>query len=298
MASGVINKHRIQVSATVRNNSGGTAYAFALDHNPSIWEIKEKIKDGKFTLTTMTNLGTFDVSGTSLSNNVTTFIQWDSVESAIASSDLVSFDDSNADAVVGEYYMFIYAVDLYQNTNVMAHPQNPIRMTTETIVLTRALDLLYGDGSVNYAEQRNGVSDANVTLLTPLFDFYNGRTDMLYANISVDPNESAVNEVSVVAFSSQIVPMLNVSTFSHKTVIYQEIFGSAISIEESIDTFFTDMTDTTGTLFNSANWYGQTFYVYVVMHDIGFDKWIVTEFEVQAGVPPNLSDSTAEIIVV
>ena len=306
MSSANTNKHKIHATATVSDNSGGFAYAFALDQNPdSIGEIKQMIQQNKLTTGHMFAMGTFLATATTLSVDVDSFVKWGTIvgsETPQANNYLVSFDDSS-DPTVGQYYMFVYAVDPYKNITILPHPQNPIKMTTETIQLN-FVTANWLSAPDRYAEQRNNVSDATVTRLQPFFDFYNNQTDKLYANISVDPKDSVVNDVSVVAFSSQIS---NVSDFTLRTKIYniesspifegvKDDFG-----EIPIDKYFTGIGDTVGTSFEGTtgttpDWYGQTFYVYVVMRDIGFDKWIVNEFEVTAGVAPVLTDSTAEIV--
>jgi hypothetical protein len=309
--SEVTNHHRIRVSATLRDNSGGgTAYAFALDQNPSIADITQKIKQTRLNKNSMTILGSFTTTATPLTADVTTVVSWDSLSTdrrtVATTSGLVSYNNTNPDAIVGLYHVFIYAVDPYKNTTVMAHPQNPIPMTTETIEITQALDFL-SVGTTNYAEHHSNVSDATVELTSPLFDFYSGRTDKLYANISVDPKDSVVNDVSVVAFFSPQTVLSDIPAFTQKTNIYNNstapIFGT-VKIEFTevpLDNFFADTTDnTTGTSFIdhfTDKGYGQTFYVYVVMRDVGFDKWIVKEYAVSVGEVPVLTGSTAEIVV-
>ena len=305
MSSANTNKHKIHATATVSDNSGGFAYAFALDQNPdSIGEIKQMIQQNKLTTGHMFDMGPFLATATQVNADVDSFVKWGTIvgsETPQANNYLVSFDDSNSEQTVGQYYMFVYAVDPYKNITILPHPQNPIKMTTETIQLNFVTTTGWLSAPDRYAEQRNNVSDATVTRLQPFFDFYNNRTDKLYANISVDPKDSVVNDVSVVAFSSQIS---NVSDFTSRTKIYNiersPIFeGVKDDFDRiSIDKYFTGIDDTVGTSFEGTtpDWYGQTFYVYVVMRDIGFDKWIVNEFEVTAGVAPVLTDSTAEIV--
>jgi len=309
------NNHRIRVSASVRDNSGGTAYAFALNRNPSIEDIKQKIKQTRLVPANMTSMGAFTSTATTLTAEVKEFVDWDTLTGATVAvpSGLVSYNDTGT--VVGEYYVFIYAVDPFKNTTIMPHPQNPIPMTTETVEVTQqTLGSFLSAGTANYAEQHNGVVDATVVLQKPFFDFYAGRTDKLYANVSVDPKDSVVNDVSVVAFSSAQTPGLSPDSWpafaTQKKVIYSNsdlpIFGVEKTglAEVSIDTFFTDATDSSaaGTSFTqyfTDNGYGaQLFYVYVTMRDIGFDKWIVKEYVVSVGDPPVLTGSTAEIVVV
>jgi hypothetical protein len=206
--------------------------------------------------------------------------------------------------------VFIYAVDPFKNSTVMPHPQNPIPMTTETIEVTQqTLGSFLAAGTANYAEQHNGVVDATVVLQKPFFDFYAGRTDKLYANVSVDPKDSVVNDVSVVAFSSAQTVLPDAPAFAtQKKVIYSNsdfpIFGAVKTglAEVSIDTFFTDTNSATGTsftqYFTDTGYGAQLFYVYVTMRDIGFDKWIVKEYVVSVGDSPILTGSTAEIVVV
>ena len=310
------NNHRIRVSASVRDNSGGTAYAFALNRNPSIEDITRKIKQTRLVPANMTLLGAFTSTATTLTAEVKEFVDWDTLTGATVGvpSGLVNYNDNTA-AIVGLYYVFIYAVDPFKNSTIMPHPQNPIPMTTETVEVTQqTLGSFLAAGTANYAEQHNGVVDATVVLQKPFFDFYAGRTDKLYANVSVDPKDSVVNDVSVVAFSSAQTPGLSPDSSwpafaTQKKVIYSNsdfpIFGVEKTglAEVSIDTFFTDTTDvsagTSFTQYFTDSGYGaQLFYVYVTMRDIGFDKWIVKEYVVSVGDSPILTGSTAEIVVV
>ena len=304
------NNHRIRVSASVRDNSGGTAYAFALNRNPSIEDITRKIKQTRLVPANMTLLGAFTSTATTLTAEVKEFVDWDTLTGATVGvpSGLVSYNDTAA--IVGLYYVFIYAVDPFKNSTIMPHPQNPIPMTTETIEVTQqTLGSFLAAGTANYAEQHNGVVDATVVLQKPFFDFYAGRTDKLYANVSVDPKDSVVNDVSVVAFSSAQTVLPDAPAFAtQKKVIYSNsdlpIFGAVKTglAEVSIDTFFTDTNSATGTSFTQyfidTGYGAQLFYVYVTMRDIGFDKWIVKEYVVSVGDSPVLTGSTAEIVVV
>jgi hypothetical protein len=265
----------------------------------------------------MTLLGAFTSTATTLTAEVKEFVDWDTLTGATVGvpSRLVSeYYVGLSAAIVAEYYVFIYAVDPFKNSTIMPHPQNPIPMTTETIEVTQqTLGSFLAAGTANYAEQHNGVVDATVVLQKPFFDFYAGRTDKLYANVSVDPKDSVVNDVSVVAFSSAQTPGLSPDSWpafaTQKKVIYSNgdlpIFGGEKTglAEVSIDTFFTDTTDVSaGTSFTQyfidTGYGAQLFYVYVTMRDIGFDKWIVKEYVVSVGDSPILTGSTAEIVVV
>lgn len=289
--SEVTNKHRIQVNATVRDSSGGKAYAFALDANASVSEIKLKIKQAKLVPEThMTFLGDFGSVGTPLSVDVTQHIVWTSVNSGIRYQNSLTSGDS--------YYAYIYAVDPFENAVVVASGANPIQMTTETITIT--FSTLQPS---EYAQQRTRV-EPTVDTVTGFFDFYNGKTDKLYAHLSIDPKESVVSDVSVVAFSSkQSLSAVESFDKAKRTVVFDDqtmISGAPTTTPTTpIDRFYNGVSDATGTLFTdhfATNGYGDVFYVYTVMRDVGFEKWIVQEFQVLAGKLPVIEGSTAEIV--
>ena len=293
--SEVTNKHRIQVNASVRDESGGKAYAFALDKAATPTDIKLTIKRKNLNPEMhMTYLGEFTSIDTDLSTDVTRFIEWETVN-----SEAISFDNSlvNGDA----YHVYIYAVDPFQNATVVANSQNPITMTTDTIVIQ--FSALQPE---RYAEQR-ALNEPVLSILANrgFFDFYEGNITMLYANLSVDPQESVVSDISVVAFSSGPQTPSNVIAFpkDKRTLLVDD--ETMISTTQELGTtgierFYTDTNDTTtGTLFSehfTANGYGHVFHVYTVMRDVGFEKWIVRHDSVHTGTYPVLSNSTAEIM--
>jgi hypothetical protein len=291
--SGVTNKHRIQVNARVKDESGGKAYAFALDKAATTTDIKLMIKRKKLTPEHMTYLGEFTSIGNDLSTEVTRFIAWDTVNSGT-----ISFVNSlvNGDA----YHMYIYAVDPFQNATVVANSQNPITMTTDTIVIQ--FSALQPE---RYAERRAlNEPVLSIPANRGFFDFYVGNITMLYANLSVIPKESVVSDISVVAFYSEQINDQNVIAFpkDKRTLLVDDETMISTTHElgtTGIERFYTDTSDTTtGTLFSehfAANGYGHVFHVYTVMRDVGFEKWIVRHDTVHAGTYPVLSNSTAEI---
>ena len=302
MSGSAENAYRITVSAQVKDNSGGTAYAFAVPAGAIANEsdILQKIKANQlpetkmFPLQTADGGTTFGPEFTTLTGNVESFVNWDNL--ALANEALLNYDGPAG--VVGSYDVYIYAIDNFKNRAVQKHPLSPIKMTSETITIAEITDLFIGDaGTIEFAEHRNlDVADPTLTPSGPLFDFHNAggaRTDQLYLMEPVlDKSEFVVNTVKVVALKAPGSDLQAVATFVNEgfgTLV--ESFGPEAP-ETRIPKVFDSVSDTTGRDLTI----GEEYKVYSVIRNHGLNKDHVRLIQtVNAGTLPDITGATAVI---
>lgn len=303
------NKHRIAVAARVRDNSGGTAFAFALTSEQTATSLKTKIKLGQLTTTDhMVELGTFGSNFTDVSGNVEhSFVFTDL---GAQGSDLVDYDESTN---AGKYYVYLYVRDIFNNMVIQPHPSNPIQMKSDTIAVAEFDGFFLSTDYSNareFAEYRAGAPNPHVTQKDghDMFDFYNNtRTDKLklYANVTLSTEESVVNNVRLVAFGTSYdldlpTHVNKIANFMESTEVYnnknpnlfnQTNYDDGIN-EIVINKVYDNYSDTTGATLSLAT----TYYVYSVMQDIGLDKPVVQLVRtVTTGAVPNLTSYSASI---
>jgi hypothetical protein len=307
------NKHRIAVNARVRDNSGGTAYAFALDSPPvNSAQLKTKIKLGQLTTANhMVELGTFGADFTDVSGNVEHFFVFTELNADTQAPlyDLVDFDSTTG---AGQYHVYLYVRDIFNNMVIQPHPSNPIQMRSDTIQVAAEFDAYFlstdASNQREFAEYRAGASNPQVTQKNThdVFDFYNARTDKLYANVTIDTHESVVNNVRLVAFSTSYDDLSNaahvngIAGFVASTEVYNDNTDNLFDEdaydamgEKAIEKVFTGYDDTSA---GSALVFGNVYHVYSVVQDIGFGKPVVRLLKtVSTGAAPVLSGLSASI---
>jgi len=305
MSGSAENAYRITVSAQVKDNSGGTAYAFAVPAGAIANEsqILQKIKARQLVPEThMFELGAFGTNFTTLTGSVENFVNWDDLSAA--NQALINYDGP---AGVGSYDVYIYAIDAFNNRAVQKHPLSPIQMTSETITIAEVTDLFIGDAStIEFAEHRNlAVPDPTLSTENPLFDFHNGRTTQLYLMEPVlDKSEFVVDSVKVVALKTAPTTDAQIATFAETNgtlvVSFSEIitpagntsFGPGAT-ETAIPKVFDSVSDTTGSEILTI---GEEYKVYSVIRNHGLNKDHVRLIQtVAAGTLPVITDATALI---
>lgn len=299
MSGSAENAYRITVSAQVKDNSGGTAYAFAVpagaidDESQILKKIKaNQLPETKmFVLQTADGETVFGPNFTTLTGNVENFVNWDNLTTP--NEALLNY---NANSDVGSYDVYIYAIDNFKNRAVQKHPLSPIQMTSETITIAEITDLFIGDAStIKFAEHRNlDVADPKLTTEKPLFDFHNGRISQLYLMDPVlDKSEFVVDTVKVVALKTAPGSDLQaVATFVNGGVgTLVESFGLGAT-ETPIPKVFDSVSDTTVRDLTI----GEEYKVYSVIRNHGLNKDHVRLIQtVNAGTLPVIIGATAVI---
>lgn len=297
MSGSVENAYRITVSAQVKDNSGGTAYAFAVPAGAITddAQILQKVKSNQLVPEThMFELGTFGPNFTTLTGNVESFVNW--ADLSAANQALLNYDAAGPS---GEYDVYIYAIDAFKNKAVQKHPLSPIQMTSDTITIaevTNLADMFINliddpDNTNQFAEHRNlAVADPTLTTAKSLFDFHNGRTDALYLmDPELDKSEFFVGTVKVVALQNSDTDA-QIAAFAETKGTLVESFDSGT--ETVIPAVFDSVSDTTG----RALVFGETYKVYSVIHNVGLNKDHVRLMAtVPAGENPVITDATALI---
>lgn len=299
MSGSAENAYRITVSAQVKDNSGGTAYAFAVPAGaiPSDAQILQKVKSNQLVPEThMFQLGTFGPLFTTLTGNVESFVNW--ADLSVANQALLNYD---ADTSAGVYDVYIYAIDAFKNRAVQKHPLSPIQMTSDTITIAEVTNLadmfinLIDDNTNQFAEHRNlTVADPTLTTAKSLFDFHNGRTDALYLmEPALNESEFVVDTVKVVALAATTGSLQSVADFvnnNENVGTLVESFGTGT--ETKLEKVFDSVSDATG----RPLLIGETYNVYSVIHNEGLKKdHVHLMATVPAGETPVITDATALI---
>tara|TARA_B100001142_G_scaffold288119_1_gene304110 strand:- start:128 stop:1009 length:882 start_codon:yes stop_codon:yes gene_type:complete len=289
MVSSAANKHRISVSASVRDNSGGTAYAFALkkngtttdnganDNGPSVTILKNKIKTQHLKPAEhMVQLGVFGSEFTSVSGDVDKCV--------------VDFNNFSTGVLenLGEYFVYLYVVDIFNNMVIQPHPSNPVPMTSATIAIAPfdGYFISTNTSNIEYAEYRSNALDPVVQQKNgmDIFDFYNGRIDKLYANVDINPHESTVNNVRLVAFDSQA---------DNQTIINN---ATTVVYNETTNNIFNETHDAGEIQLAGNIEFGKLYNVYSVIYDHGFNTDMVRQINtVTTGSKPILSGISVSI---
>lgn len=306
MSGSVENAYRITVSVQVKDNSGGTAYAFAVPAGAITDEpqILQKIKSKQLVpethmvvLQTASGDTTFGPTYTTLTGSVESFVNW--TDLSAANQALLNYNSDPAVSGVGQYDVYIYAVDVFKNGAVKKHPLSPIQMTSDTITIQEVTDMFIGDAStIEFAEHRKlAVPDPTLTTAKSLFDFHNDngpRKDFLYLmDPTLDKSEFVVDTVKVVALKNSVPAATDaqIATFAETKGTLVESFGTGT--QTAILKVYDSVGDSAPELDVVI---GETYKVYSVIHNHGLNKDHVRIIqEVHAGKNPVITDATAEI---
>jgi hypothetical protein len=180
--------------------------------------------------------------------------------------------------------VFVYARDKYKNRAVLKHPQSPVIMSSETIVLTWEASLFIKNvDDTKFAEHRNlAVPKPRVNFGENMFDFSKHMDGpKLYLDGNVDISEFVVDSARLVITSSTRDDPV-VKTMSNLAVTD---FGNV--------SFVVDQTHDDPP--NNIE-FGKTYYVYSVLHDYGLNKdYVNLEKTVQTGTAPALQNVYVKI---
>jgi hypothetical protein len=293
------NTFRISVSASFSDASGGDAYAFAVptESISDTVEIINKIKSKDLTDSKMLSLGAFEAGGvpTPLSGNIEVFLDW--ADPTLGTSTLIGG---------GSYDVYVYAIDPFKNRVVQKHPQSPVTMTTETIVLAWPTATMFIGGltesSNKFAEHRDIYTTPSINVTSgSTFDFYEpSHRDALYVIDPVlnnadyqtlDPTSPAEYLVD----SVKVVALLSTNSETDLAIVEHAngIHGINVNAFDSGNNYqIANIADT-----GLGIVYGTEYKVYAVIHAVGFDKTYVEIIDtVFAGKPPVLSDLNVEIV--
>lgn len=271
----------IRVSVQITDASIGKAYMFAtpVSDNANVSTIMTHLENKSLTETNMILLGTFEGKNAvnNLSGNIDTAISI--VSSPFSTSSLLDNE---------EYDVFVYAVDHYNNRAVQKHPQSPVKMMSNTIVINWT-NLFIGDVDANkFAEHRNfDVPNPMINLTGNVFDFSrhsSGEANKLYINGNVDVSEFVVDSVDVVVTESQ------------KTDIEVHALLNKIRVMGNFSNFNQIVVDQTNEVTPSNIEFGKDYYVYSIINDHGLlKKYVKLVTTVTTGTVPVLQDVTVKI---
>lgn len=289
------NAFRLSVSAQVRDNSGGSAYAFAVPAATALTEtsIKQLVKQKQIEPAAhMVKLGDFVAEFSTLSGVVLNTL------------------DVNTGALtrlqnLAAYNVWFFAEDTFGNRTAVQHPNNPVPMTSETIELTAVnLSDLFVSGAtagLRHAEGRRNVAAASVTQASSarVFDFYNDRRTHLFVTPELSTSEFVTGNVAFAAFDADVpastvqAQLLASGGFLTYANTDETPKRNAVALslpEVQLPAIFD------GSAGSHALAFGETYQVYSVMHDIGLGTHTVAPYRtVVTGTPPTISNATAEI---
>lgn len=270
------NSYNIQVSVNITDASSGSAYMFAVPTGTTNeTEIVNMLKLKELLPTHLVSLGDFEGFNqvNEMSGNIDEYL--------ILSDKSTSSFQSNF-----EYDVYVYAIDMYKNRTVLKHPESPVLMTSETIVLAWTNLFVANSAATKFAEHRNlSVPDPVLNLTGNVFDFSKhgaGQANKLYIQGNVDMSEFIIDSVKVVVSETEL----------SDAQIEDRATAHGLPVTDSVPIVVHQTTEATPT----DIMFGKTYNVYSVMHDRGLNKKYIRHVtSVTTGTQPALQDVVVKI---
>jgi plastocyanin len=206
-----------------------------------------------------------------------------------------------------DYYIYILAVDEYENIGIRYHVNNPVNfVNAEHTLVVSFSDWLFNSSTNSFAEGRLAPNSAEMQfnpqgriMFTFLEDNANWESE-LKANVIINPNERIIDQLYIIASETNygIVP-----TVENKTQLL-----SLIPELDQIDVTSTFLSESSVLPLTISKFFknglsesmkiGIHYYIYTISHDMGFDTFDV-EFSTTTltGTPPTISDTYADAYV-
>lgn len=271
----------ITVSANVSDESGANVYVAAFETNidKDVW--KAKIEDGTWNLDTLAvQLGSVPTGEVSTHLSGTIHVGYANLDHQVSVPVNVNT----------QYYVYLYAVDSYDNS-VSVQYDNVVSIDVSTTsVVHFDLFMQYVTNpppSGTIAQLRNSPPIPNVTYSGDMFRFYEQDTfptwnQKLFANIQVNPEESIITgNVYTIAVETRATSLNDVANLINNnldaTRVYDgtPLYNSTIHhLDEEISMFYPNVDPGVS---NVSMEFGKSYYVYSMVKDIGFNTDAVME---------------------
>lgn len=298
--------HEIRIQANVSDESEGNVYVMAFLSNVGEGNIQTAIVNASWDYTNLAvQLQQIQPDNvyTEISGNIT--------------KAYANLDDNNGENIeeATNYYLYMYAVDTYNNRVVQAYANNPLRVSIETTVVFTLDDFLI-DSTNTFTEVRNAPLSPTTIINKNSDDYYFGFHDnkhewnnRLFANVEIIPYESVVGNVYTIATETNYgttsitdTNALRISDFARNhyddTLVRRTdgmfVFGAnSDAVLHEITTFYANVDQHT---INSSMTFGNEYHIYSIVHDKGFDKHIVHYKDtVITGTSPVLTNLSATV---
>lgn len=282
----------ISVNANVSDESGANVYvtAFESSVDANVW--KANIESGQWDLANL---------AVQLQPVVPTGHQPVTVSGNIehAYANLDSVDPSNID-VHKNYHVYMYAVDVYNNSVARQHVNIVNVDVATTSVVSFDPFMQYVDNppaTGTFAQLRATPDEPNVSYQGEFFRFheqdaFTNWDSRLYADLHVNPNESVISgNVYTIAVERYEANLDNVAAFINARLDDTRVhatspkYNANIDVSDKvIDRFYPNVDPGTS---NVDMGFGKTYHVYSMVQDVGFRKDVVKHNAVaQTGNPP------------
>jgi len=290
--------YTLAIEANISDQNGALAYAFALDSNI-----------GVDALHTIIETNVWDYRNAKLieqdveENHVVTHVKT-TISSFFHGDQLQNTTDFIAPQ---DYFIYILAVDEYENIGIRYHVNNPINFVNakHTLVVSFS-DWLFNSPTDSFAEGRLAPNSAEMEfnpqgriMFTFLEDNANWENE-LKANVIINPNERIIDKLYIIASETNygMVP-----TVENKTQLL-----SLIPELDQIDVTSTFLSESSVLPVTMSKFFkngisesmkiGIQYYIYIISHDAGFDTFDV-EFSTTTitGTPPTIFDEYVDAYV-
>lgn len=292
----------ISVNANVSDESGANVYvtAFETDVDANAW--KANIESGQW------DLGNLAVQ---LQPVVPTGHQMVVVSGNIdhAYANLDSNETINID-VNKTYHVYMYAVDVYNNSVAVKHEYVVDVDVATTSVVSFDPFMQYVDNPPEigaFAQLRATPAEPNVSYQGEFFRFYDQDTfsewdSRLYADLHVNPNESVISgNVYTFAVERYEANLDNVAAFINDRLDETLVYATSAKYNANIDVtnevihrFYPNVDPGTS---NVDMEFSKTYHVYSMVQDLGFRTDVVKHNAVaQTGTPPTVTTVDVRVL--
>lgn len=298
-----VTEYIATIEANISDDSLAKAYCFALDSNLSDAVVLTKIQSGEWATHANFQFMGPDIPNTNQSVKTSASLR------NYFSSDMNSTDTFLFDVDV-DYYVYVYAIDEHFNDIVKSYTLNPINfLDLRYNVVVTFDDYLFGLSN-EYIQARPVPNDPTIHYNNndDMFGYVSNKADWntsLYMSANVDPNDSIVTELYVIAFEENYGNIVDkvvetdmiqlatqysnhtqipLDTTSHGFVVFQNE-----TVSKEVSTFFSTANVDTTELKPMA--IGTDYFVYSCIYDNSFDRYIIQfENKVKAGFYPLIED--------
>lgn len=249
--------YKVNVKATVSDETSGNVFAMLMSANLDASTIQADVKDST---DNMVLLGSFSGSSseTPLEGNLTTYFA--NVEAVIDNNPITL--TANVDI---SYYVYIYAIDQYDN-DILIKRSDPVKLDIASTNVDVNATLFIGASTGSFHETRDdtNITQATVTSIPTHSDTYFGYikrisdtpdyANVLYATLTADPGEFVVD--AVYSFAVETPPA---TIASNETTKFLNLIESTNPARD-----YTTFTDPVNLLFKSSESFSPNSFSYEI----------------------------------
>ena len=300
--------YKVNVKATVSDETSGNVFAMLMSADLNASAIQADVKDST---DNMVLLGSFSGSSSeTLEGNLTTYFE---DVAAVQSGTSITL---TADTDIS-YYVYIYAIDQYDNDILIKRPQAvTLDIATTTVDVNATLFIGASTGLFHETRYATNITQANVTSSptdgSNYFGYsankiipggaYTDYANVLYATLTADPGEFVVDAVYSFAvetppatFAGNETKLLNLIESTNPAKIYNPtlLFNSPPqSFSYEIDTFYASVDSNV----KYPMVFGTNYTLFHACHVRDMDLYVMNQAgNVSTGEAPTIVSSTAAV---